>query len=295
MNNNQWKHQYFESISTELPTNIFRSLEIELYLQKTFKNHGFSLQNYQINLSKSVINILLSVCKLKQPKLSSSTEFNKKNSLEKLPIKKKYLQMVTLCKNSRLKLETEKLKTIGFINLSNKIAKSLKIFTKNKQNINITIKEVNFVNANPNSERTLENLYKFRKAFFFKTGKRIITPFVTQKKSAKLIGKFAAEQLVAAKQQNFFFNFLKESLLLLINQKFSQIQGIKILVTGRINNSARSRTRKIEIGNVCLISKSSKIDYAESTAFTPNGTIGVKVWVSEKKKKHPNVFTTKKT
>lgn len=117
---------------------------------------------------------------------------------------------------------------------------------------------------------------------------------MTQKKSAKLIGKFAAEQLVAVKQQNFFFNFLKESLLLLINQKFSQIQGIKILVTGRINNSARSRTRKIEIGNVCLISKSSKIDYAESTAFTPNGTIGVKVWVSEKKK-NTNVFTTKKT
>lgn len=175
MNNNQWKHQYFESISTELPTNIFRSLEIELYLQKTFKNHGFSLQNYQINFSKSVINILLSVCKLKQPKLklSLSTELNKKNSLEKLPIKKKYLQMVTLCKNSRLKFEAEKLKTIGFTNLSNKIAKSLKIFTKNKQNINITIKEVNFVNANPNSERTLENLYKFRKAFFLRLVKEL--------------------------------------------------------------------------------------------------------------------------
>jgi ribosomal protein S3 len=292
MTNKQWNHQYFESIPAELPTNIFRSLEIEQYFQKTLKDNGFSLQNYKINLSKSVINILLSVCKLNQPRLklnlsNESTEkiskyVNKRKSLKKLPIKRRYLQTAALCKNSRLKTETEKLKNIEFTNISNKLARSLKLFTKSKQNINITIKEINFVNANSNVKLALENLYKFRRAFFFKTGKRIITPFVTQRSSAKLIGKFTAEQLVAVKQQNFFFNFLKESLLVLVNQKFSKLQGVKVLVTGRINNSARSRTRKIEIGNVSLISKSSKIDYSESTAFTPNGTIGVKVWVSEK-------------
>nr|WPV72414.1 ribosomal protein S3 [Navicula sp.] len=292
MTNNQWNHHYFESISAELPTNIFRSLEIEQYFQKTLKDNGFSLQNYKINFSKSVINIMFSVCKLKQPKLKIklsneptekiSKHINKRKSLKNMAIKKKYLQTAAFCKNSRLKIETERLKNIEFTNISNKIAKSLKLFTKNKQNINITIKEMNFVNSNSNVKLVLENLYKFRRAFFFKTGKRIITPFITQKSSAKLIGRFTAEQLVAVKQQNFFFNFLQESLLLLVNQKFSKLQGIKILITGRINNSARSRTRKIEIGNVSLISKSSKIDYSESTAFTPNGTIGIKVWVSEK-------------
>jgi RNA polymerase-interacting CarD/CdnL/TRCF family regulator len=122
MTSKPWNHQYFESISAELPANIFRSLEIEQYFKKTLKDNGFSLQNYKINLSKSVINILLSVCKLKQPKLkinssNESTEkileyVNNQKSLKKLPIKKRYLQTAALCKNSRLKTETEKLKNI---------------------------------------------------------------------------------------------------------------------------------------------------------------------------------------
>lgn len=307
MTNHIWKHQYFESTSAELHTNIFRSLEIEEYFQKTLKDNGFSLQNYQVNFSKSVINISLSVCKLKKPNLrieknlNSISKYDEKlykkisryvheqESFKDLSMKKRYLQIATLFKNARLKIKTE---TEKLDILSNKIAESLRLFTKNKQNINITIKEINFVNANFNTKRTLESLYKFRRAFFFKTGKRIVTPFITQKSSAKLIGKYIAEQLVAVKQQNFFFNFLQESLLLLVNQKFSKLQGVKILVTGRINNSARSRNRKIKIGKVSLVSKNSKIDYSESTAFTPNGTIGIKVWVSEKKKS--NVFTTKK-
>jgi len=290
--NKKWNYLYFESTPAELPSNISRSLEIEQYFQKTLKDNGFSLQDYKINFSKSVINVLLSVCKLKQPrlKLSSSNKFNKENSshinkqkqFKKQPIKEKYLQMTALYKNSRLKTKTERLKDIEFTNISNKIAKSLKLFTKSKQNINITVKEVNFVNANHNVQLVLGNLYKFRKAFFFKTGKRIIIPSITQSNSAELIGKFIAEQLGAVKQQNFFFNFLKESLLLLVNQNFSKLKGVKVIVTGRINNSSRSRVRKIEIGNISLISENSKRDYFESTAFTSNGTIGVKVWVSEK-------------
>lgn len=291
-NNKKWNYLYFESTPAELPSNISRSLEIEEYFQKTFKDNGFIIQDYKINFSKSVINVLLSVCKLKQSrlKLSSSNKFNKENSnyikknsqLKKRPIKEKYLQITTLCKNSRLKTKTERLKNIEFTNISNKIAKSLKLFTKSKQNINITIKEINFVNANHNIKLVLGNLYKFRKAFFFKTGKRVIIPSITQSNSAELIGKFTAEQLGKVKQQNFFFNFLKESILLLVNQNFSKLKGVKVIVTGRINNSSRSRVRKIEIGNISLISGNSKRNYFESTAFTSNGTIGVKVWVSEK-------------
>jgi hypothetical protein len=183
MNNNKWNLRYFESTSAELPSNIFRSLEIEQYFQKTFKDNGFSLQDYKINFSKSVINVLLSVCKLKQPKLklNSLNKFNKESSniineqkqFKKQPIKEKYLQTTTLCKNSRLKTKTERLKDIEFTNISNKIAKSLKLFTKSKQNINITIKEINFVNANHNVKIVLGNLYKFRKAFFLKLVKKL--------------------------------------------------------------------------------------------------------------------------
>jgi ribosomal protein S3 len=285
----KWKHHYFENNSKELPTKIFRSLEIEQYFQKTLTDNNFSLQNYQINFSNSSINILLSVCKLKQTnsKLKKNKrelikkvyKSTKNHSFKKLPNKIKYLQALKACKIHKTEIKTKKFQSLN--GLSHKILKSLKLFTRNNQNIYLTIKEINFVNSN--SKQTLETLYKFKNAFFFKEGKKILTPLVTQKNSASLLGKFIATQLKTIKQQNFFFNFLKESLKLTISQEFSKIQGIKILIKGRINNAARSRNYQIKIGRISLISEDSKIDYSESTAYTSNGTIGIKVWISEKK------------
>ena len=133
---------------------------------------------------------------------------------------------------------------------------------------------------------------KWIKTSFFKEGEQILTPIVTQN-SAKLLSNFIAIQLRNVKKQhNFFLNFLQESLKNIITQNFSKIQGIKIVIKGRINNAARSRKRVIELGKISLITQNSKINYSESTAFTSNGTIGIKVWISEKK--IINVSTTKK-
>ena len=52
---------------------------------------------------------------------------------------------------------------------------------------------------------------------------------------------------------------------------------------GRLNNAMRSRNQYIKIGMIPLITQSRINDYSETTAFTPNGTIGVKIWVSHKK------------
>lgn len=288
-----WKHKYFESHSKELHANIFRSLEIEQYFQKTLKDYGFSLQNYKINFSNSAINILLSVCKLEQTNL----EIRKKEILKKtqkhfkniffnnLSIKQKSLQILNVCRAYRIQNKKNLLKTISLNSLSQKMLKSLKLFTKNKLNISLTIKEINFVNSNKYAKQTLTNLYKFQKGSFFKKGKRILIPIVTQK-SAELLGNFIATQIKTIKKQhNFFFNFLKESLKLLISQKFSKIQGIKIVVKGRIKNAARSRTHVTKLGKISLISTNSKVNYTKSTVFKPSkGTIGVKTWILKKYK-----------
>ena len=294
--NYKWKHQYFENNSKELHTNIFRSLEIEQYFQKTLKDNGFSLQNYQINFLNSKINILLTVCKLKQINLKTK-ELNLKNQkknkvlkrtqkhpqLKNLSTKKKYLHALKISKTYRNKTNT--LQASNLNSLTGKMLKSLKLFTKNKLNINLTIKEINFVNSNLEATRALETLFKFQRTSFFQEGKKILIPFVTQN-SAKLIGNFIANQLrIVKKQQNFFLNFLQESLRIMITQKFSRIRGIKIVINGRLNNAARSQNRVIKLGKISLISNISKIDYSESTAFTSNGTIGVKVWTSEKTNK----------
>ena len=111
-------------------------------------------------------------------------------------------------------------------------------------------------------------------------------PFITHEKSAGLLTNFIATQIKTIKRHNFFFNFLKESLNIAINQKISKVQGLKLVIKGRLNNAARAKKRVITIGKIPLTTINSNIDYSESTAFTSNGTIGVKAWVSRKSGKN---------
>lgn len=292
MSQYSWKHQYFENNFKELPTNIFRSLEVEQYLTKILKDNGFDLQNYKINFSHSKINILLSICKLKQTNLKvNGQEMGPLKKLQKLlerqsndvSISKK-VQALSIAKAYRHKIKYDKLQVASIHSLSNKILKSLKLFTNNKKTIHITIEEINFVNSNEKTKQILNTLFKFQRTPYYKEGKVLLTPVVIFSNSASLLSNFIAIQLKnAKKQQIFFFNFLQESLKILISQKFSKIQGIKIIIKGRINNAARSQNRIVKIGKISLISQNSKINYSESTAFTSNGTLGVKVWISLKK------------
>jgi len=301
--NNYYKHKYFEKNSNELHTNIFRSLEIEQYLQKVLKNKGFNLHEYKINFSNFVLNIFLSIHKTERKIATTKKNFifqkknliklkkkiktyYKKKSFAHLPAKIRYIKTLTLYKDclSNLKKNTT-LETKKLNNLSRKILESLNLFTKNKFSIILTVQEINFVNSNPKTEQALLNFRKFEKTPFFTEGKILLIPLITQKNPAKLLGTFIATQLRTIKRHNFFFNFLKESLTLVVNQKFSKIQGIKILIKGRLNNAARSRHKLIKTGKISLITTNSKIDYSESTAFTSNGTLGIKIWICEKLKK----------
>ena len=283
-------NQYFENNTKELHTNIFRSIEIEHYLRKVLKDNGFDLQNYKVNFSYSKIDILLSICKLKQT--TFKTHEQKKQSVIKIKkylarkpyaaLVNKKLHALNIAKIYRDQINCDKFKQHNVSNLSNKLLKSLKLFTKNKKTIYITIEEINFVNSNKKTEHIIKTLFKFQRTPYYKEGKKVLTPLVTSN-SATLLSNFIATQLKSAKkQQNFFFNFIRESLKTLINQKFSKIQGIKVVIKGRINNASRSNTKIIKIGKISLISYDSKINYSESTAFTSNGTIGVKVWTSLK-------------
>lgn len=72
--------------------------------------------------------------------------------------------------------------------------------------------------------------------------------------------------------------------LLVINFKEKAVQagakGIKIQVSGRINNASQARTIKDSEGAVPLQTMKADIDYAEEVAATSDaGLFGVKVWV----------------
>jgi small subunit ribosomal protein S3 len=60
----------------------------------------------------------------------------------------------------------------------------------------------------------------------------------------------------------------------------SGAKGVKIWVSGRINNASQARTVKVGEGSIPAQTLKADIDYAEETAETIDaGLMGVKVWI----------------
>lgn len=57
-------------------------------------------------------------------------------------------------------------------------------------------------------------------------------------------------------------------------------RGVRIAVAGRLNGADIARREWLADGNVPLHTLRADISYAKRTAFTPFGTIGVKVWIN---------------
>ncbi len=60
-----------------------------------------------------------------------------------------------------------------------------------------------------------------------------------------------------------------------------EVKGAKIRVGGRLNGAEIARHEHLEKGTIPLHTIRANIDYAEATAFTTYGTIGVKVWINK--------------
>jgi len=65
--------------------------------------------------------------------------------------------------------------------------------------------------------------------------------------------------------------------------------GVKVIVKGRLNGAEIARSEMFMDGNLPLQSLRADIDYAQNTAFTTYGTVGVKVWIYR-----GDIFDTKK-
>ena len=132
---------------------------------------------------------------------------------------------------------------------------------------------------------------KFVRNSFFKEAINILFVNITKRKSAKLLAEFISDQfkinqlktdqMAISRKDNYFLGFLKQTIKLLINAEVSGLTGIKIVIKGRFNRAPRAKSVTIQFGKFSLQSFDSKIDYFQSTAYTINGTFGVKVWMRE--------------
>ena len=67
------------------------------------------------------------------------------------------------------------------------------------------------------------------------------------------------------------------------------VQGVKIALKGRLDGAEMARYEWAKKGRIPLATIRADIDYAEETAYTAYGTIGVKVWIYK-----GDVFSDKK-
>ena len=223
----------------------------------------------------------------------------KKNSLKKAKRVMKYneqilqIRRIKLLKYYKSYLATKNYKNIGSIQNNTFIEKffeSLTQFTNKRFKILLTLHQVNKDIKQTITKKKLEvlkksltQLRKYKQNEFFKEGVNLLFSCTIKKKSSDLLTHFIASQLKKLKRHNFFMKFIKTSLSLFSGKAFSLVKGIKIKIKGRFNGAPRAKHKINNIGNgVPVLTLDSNISYSETTAFTSNGTFGVKVWIHEK-------------
>lgn len=92
--------------------------------------------------------------------------------------------------------------------------------------------------------------------------------------SAKIVAQNIAEQL---EKRLRFRRVIKQALGKTMQVK--GVQGAKIMVGGRLDGSEIARNQWLAKGKLPLQTLRADIDYAQATAYTTYGTVGVKVWI----------------
>ena len=91
--------------------------------------------------------------------------------------------------------------------------------------------------------------------------------------NAELVGQNIATQLVKKMAYRRVLNKTMQSTMRM------GAQGIKVMVSGRLNGAEMARTQQFKEGRIPLHTFRADIDYALSEALTVYGKIGVKVWI----------------
>jgi len=251
-----------------------RRIKMKKYLgiKKNVKNYlNYQKLSYNINLSNLIK-------KKEHKKVKNILQIEQKMlKIRRMGLLKFYKQNLNINKYNKISI----LNSHSFIE---SLFKSLQIFLNKNLKVFLTVKQLNKnLKEDLSSKKTkllkkkLVNIKKYEKNEFFKEGVDTLYTCSMEPNSADLLAEFIATQLQKLKRHNFFLKFIKSTLTIF------KSQNIKIKIKGRFNGAPRAKHKIITIGNgVPVLTLNSKIDYAEKTSFTANGTFGVKVWIQEK-------------
>lgn len=266
---------------------LYNTLEIRKYINQIFDLYKIKIHNCKISYSHNFLQLFISFYLTEKTnqiidknimryqkkgfKKMKRSDFSPKNSKNRSLISKQ----VTLLKR-----------------FESILLESLYGYTKRKINVSVKLQNLNkskqlSSNQIEDNKIIFKQLKKFARNPFFKEAVNILFIHVSKRKSAKILANFISYQLklnqiksyqsVISRKDNYFLGFLKQSIKLLIGAEISKVKGLKLTIKGRFNKAPRARKVTMQFGKFSLQSVSSKIDYAQSTAYTINGTFGVKI------------------
>jgi ribosomal protein S3 len=269
--------QNLDSLSLITNINKLHSVKLVKKKQKILKKYSNILRNISHYYEYESLQYK-QLLKIKQHNIISKRKTLQMKRVKSLNYYKKYLRLKTQNKlfyiraNSFINKLFEGISM--FLDKNVKMTLILQPLQKNTKTI-ITKTQHNLL------KKKLVSLRKYRRNEFFKEGVNLAFSCVNNEKSSELISNFISTNFRKLKRHNFFLKFIKSILTVFVLKTFSsKISGIKIKVKGRFNGAPRAKHKIINIGrNMPVLALNSKIDYAETTAYTINGTFGVKVWV----------------
>jgi len=256
LNSYEWDYKYVKSNKEEYSSILYKNLEIKKYFHKLFETRGFFILTLKLELFKSELIIHISFLK----NFQESTKTNKKEELSKI-INKSIITVLNDYYNKKINI------TIKLYDLNKSFEDNISKFKNNRFEYNKLLKKLRVIRNYPLYPHLI----------------KLVLIIITNKKSSKLLAETLAYLITNQKRKhNNILMFFKKSFDVLINSKMSVIQGIRILISGRINGFPRAKSRLLKFGSLPLQSIESYVDYYESKAYTPNGTFGIKVWVCQK-------------
>lgn len=104
---------------------------------------------------------------------------------------------------------------------------------------------------------------------------------IEEVKRPELAAKLVAENI--ARQLERRINFRRATKMSALNTMNAGAKGIRIQVSGRLNNAEMARREKISEGSVPLHTLRADIDFHSARAQMPNGggIVGIKVWINK--------------
>lgn len=289
-----WEQKYTEKKNEESSLYLYRTLEIRKYIYRVFDLYKIKIHNCKIFYSENSLQLFISFYLTE--KAINIIDKTLTKSQKKFSIRVKQLHVTKIKKKNTWPYSLNSKQTVLLKKFEDVLLESLSIYTKRKIHIFIKLQNLNkskqlSYNQIKNCKIVFKQLKKFIRNSFFKEAINILLINISKRKSAKLLAEFISyqfklnqvrsDQTAISRKDNYFLGFLKQSVKVLINTEISRLTGAKITIKGRFNRAPRAKKVIMQFGKFSLQSINSKIDYFQSTAYTINGTFGIKVWICE--------------